>query len=514
MAYRQQGTQLASLCLYGDRNTNDEPLDQPLYVQPILQPAPDSWTAHERSEQSPPQELPVRLVDRAVRRMMTRPEAAQISLVVLAVNDAYAAFAQAPHPLARLLDQLSYEFGLLFMLSAGNAPQPLRLGLRLEELYALQGTRGALQQQTLRALYRARRERRLLAPGEALNGLTIGASHEDAAPPDTPHAHRHDLLQATPLGSPLSRTGPGYRAAMKPDVLLPGGRQLFTDQFYLAEEEVSLVPASTRSGQIRPPGLLAAAPSEAGQAAMTYTTGADRATALAARVGARLQAYLPGELGRQARAVATKALLVHDGQRQAETAHVREQMASGADEAAPTAELPAWLNAYMGFGRTNEARLLKRLQQGALAMYTGTLTPGGGDAFTLPLPKACFTPNLQVRLQVTLAWFAPIEPRGGAYQRAQLWFALPRQNPLNLAVAQPDRRPLRRSTIWHETYSGQPSPEAAGQPLRCSVNSRLTHRQDAGAGPLPYALILSLASEPELPLREGWIAALQGVASS
>src|SRR5690606_9965571 len=117
--------------------------------------------------------------------------------------------------------------------------KPFTLDLKPEELYALQGAPGRLQAATLERLYKQADERRILAPAEAVNALTIGATHRDASPMDAPD-YRYDLLQQAALGSPLSRQGPGYLNAVKPDLLLPGGRQLFTDQFYVSSQQALL----------------------------------------------------------------------------------------------------------------------------------------------------------------------------------------------------------------------------------------------------------------------------------
>ena len=66
-----------------------------------------------------------------------------------------------------------------------------------------------------------------MAPGEAINAITVGAAHSDARPSSVLPDHLTDPL---PEGMPAtySSMGFGYRRSVKPEILLPGGRLVYS----------------------------------------------------------------------------------------------------------------------------------------------------------------------------------------------------------------------------------------------------------------------------------------------
>jgi hypothetical protein len=84
-------------------------------------------------------------------------------------------------PWARLLDWLAFRYAVLFIVSAGNDLRPLTVdapgntlpGMTPDERAALAFT----------ALTSENTGRRLIAPAEAINVLTVGAAHSDGAQP-------------------------------------------------------------------------------------------------------------------------------------------------------------------------------------------------------------------------------------------------------------------------------------------------------------------------------------------
>jgi len=81
-------------------------------------------------------------------------------------------------PLARLVDYLAWQHGLLFVISAGNRADNVTLhGVPLGGLSS--STRDARHAAAMTCLAREAVERRIRPPAEALNALTVGASHDD-----------------------------------------------------------------------------------------------------------------------------------------------------------------------------------------------------------------------------------------------------------------------------------------------------------------------------------------------
>src|SRR5690606_2520358 len=94
-----------------------------------------------------------------------------------------------------------------------------------------------LQAAVIKALLRDCRLRRIRPPGEAINCLTVGAVHDDASS-GTVYGYALDVYEAKGLPSPLSPFGFGYRKMIKPEILFPGGRKLYTKRFGYSNDPV------------------------------------------------------------------------------------------------------------------------------------------------------------------------------------------------------------------------------------------------------------------------------------
>jgi len=122
---RHHGTAMASLIVQGDLVATEamEPLERPLYVRPVLRSVPDG--AAGRPELIPEDVLEVDLVHRAVRRILEgdgeeEPAAPEVLVINFSIGDLARPYERHISPLARLLDWLSWKYGVLFVVSAGN----------------------------------------------------------------------------------------------------------------------------------------------------------------------------------------------------------------------------------------------------------------------------------------------------------------------------------------------------------------------------------------------------------
>ena len=215
------GTAMASLILHGDLADPGEPLSGPLYVRPIMQPHP--W-APGRPEIVPEDELLIDLIHRAFLRMFeeegTQPPASPgVRIVNLSIGDPARMFARRMSPLAKLVDWLSHKYNVLVVVSAGNHDHVLSIPWQAGDSSA------ALPGKAVRVLHAGARSRRLLSPAEAMNAITVGAQHSDSVAADLPDTVIDLFEQGGP--APYSSIGFGYRRSIKPDALLPGGRQIF-----------------------------------------------------------------------------------------------------------------------------------------------------------------------------------------------------------------------------------------------------------------------------------------------
>lgn len=211
---------MASLIIHGDLASPGAAVRQPLYVRPILTP-------HEhfpRTEIVPRDELLVDLVHRAFYRMFEGdgdgdPVAPGVRIVNLSVGDPMRVFVRRLSPLARLLDWLAHRYNVVIVVSGGNHDRCLP-----EIDASLLGDSEAAAAATARSLYERARQRRLLSPAEAVNVVTVGAVHADGIDVDLPDT----VVDLVPAGTPAtySPVGFGFRRSVKPEVMLPGGRQV------------------------------------------------------------------------------------------------------------------------------------------------------------------------------------------------------------------------------------------------------------------------------------------------
>jgi hypothetical protein len=228
---RAHSTAMASLVLNGELDGTPEDLGRRVYMRPILLPDPADPRPR-RFEKVPDDELLIDLVHRAVRRIFVgeggaAPAAPSVRVVNLSVGDPDRLFARQMSPWARLIDYLAHTYRLLFIVSAGNDGSDLACNIASATFGG--ATTDERRRLALKALLADNFTRRLIAPAESMNALTVGAVHLDGSMP-VAVADRIDLFEAGGV-SPLSRVGSGYRRAIKPDILMPGGRVLHRERF-------------------------------------------------------------------------------------------------------------------------------------------------------------------------------------------------------------------------------------------------------------------------------------------
>lgn len=485
---RVHGTSMASLITLGDIDAGEAPLARPLYVRPVLRPDPQSPEIP-RSEASPDDVLLIDLMHRAIRRIFDRdgdnpPAAPTVRIINLSLGDADRPFDRALSPWARLLDWLAFKYQVLFVISAGNHAQDLILatpreslpGLPLEQQHNL-----ALQSHMGQAI-----ERPLLVPAEALNGLTIGAFHADAAQfPVVPR--RYDLFEAAGI-SPYSRIGYGFRRAVKPDLLFPGGRLLYSEQIVGPLESTTVRPLWRTSAA--PGHRVAALPDDAGNT--RYTRGTSNAAALASRHAAKayeviesLRVSYPERLPSRFDAVLIKAMVAHGAQWGDHFERLGELF-----PALDKRELRLLASRWMGYGKVNSERALFCTEERATMVGVGELTKDQAFAFSAPLPPGLNAKVLWRRLTVTLAWLSPTNPAHQAYRRARLWIAPPSDS-LGVARMEADWQQAKKGTLQHEVLEGANALAFVdGNRFVCKVNCAA----DAGdlVDSVPFALCVSL----------------------
>lgn len=505
-AYRIHGTGMASLIIHGELDTQEQPLRRPLYVRPILKADLRDWRgAH--AEAIPESELAVDLTYRAVRRLFEGEgsnggAAPSVRIVNLSVGDAYRPFGMSLSPWARLLDWLSWQYRVLFVVSAGNQPGNLDLeGIGLDELERM--SQEDLQGAALSAIASAARFRRLLAPAEGVNLLTVGASHEDLSG-DYVSDKRRDVFGPLVLPSPINSIGLGYRRSVKPEILMSGGRQLYQEEV-IGHSNHAVLAVSSSS---RPPGQRVASPgSTSGELSATqYCRGTSNAAALTSRAAVLVHQMLEGlrEIPDQDLfsdeylPVILKTLLVH-GSSWGDASKVLENIFRS--EVSQT-KLREYLARFLGYGRASVERVLSCTNERATLLGFSSLGDGQAHAYRLPLPPSLAREVYWRRLIITLSWLTPINTEHRNYRRASLWFEPP-TDLLQVARRDVDWQTSRRGTVQHEILEGKVATLFTdGETVEIKVNC------SADAGTLdekvPYALAVTLevAEGLQLPIYE------------
>lgn len=492
---RVHGTGMASLILRGDLSDGGQPLKDPLYVRPILRADAPSWVAGVR-EELPRDRLPVDHLHAAVTRLFEGDAVAPgVRAIVLAVGDAVQQFDRFVSPLARLLDWLSVRYDVLFIVSAGNHLRELEVPSDIDL-----DDGEELQHEILCRIQRDASMRRLLAPAESMNAVTVGAAHDDASEAVVDDGRIEPIL-VSDLPNAISAVGSGARRSVKPDVLFAGGRQTLQPASLSGNTPRRLEVASSR----RPPGVKMAAAASGNLTAASYATGTSPATALAGHQAGRLLERLDnlraihgsGFPAPEFDAVLLKAALVHRADWGA--AHALIDACQEDLERGRSREAVARL---VGYG-TSQSDALVCDDHRATAVGAGRLLEGKADAFRLPLPQSLGSQAAARRIAVTLAWLTPINPGHRHYRRAALKVEADGFADFRGRRTDADDKLVARGTLQHEVFeSSRASPFQPGNSIELVVSCR----EEAGNLDIavPYALMatIEVAESVELPIYE------------
>ncbi len=503
---RGHGTSMASIILHGDLNAPRAPLPRPLYQRPILRPDPQPWNSA-RDERIPYGVDPLDLTHRAVRRLFeadgaTPPVAPSVRVINFSIGDPLQQFHSAVSAWGKLLDWLSAKYNVLFCVSAGNHTAALELAIPRSGLAALSPQ--AQEAEVLKVLQRDLRLRRILAPADSINAVTVGAWHHDfGVVLNLPH--RLNPFLTEPLPSPVSGLGCGFRNSTKPDILLPGGRQFYSERLGNSHTNATLeiAPATVA------PGILAASPSTVpGQADREkHTRGTSNATALATRSAAFLYEQLitlrgePGgdRLTDEFAAVLLKGMLIHTAAWGAAYDHLKGVLKPAAMREDKFKRIAA---RFLGFGFVEPLESLLGADHRATMLGCGTLANDAAHEYRIPLPQSLSGVRGLRRIVVTLAWLTPVHPRHRNYRGAALWFDI-ENDKLATKRENAEWRSARNGTVQHEIFEGE---RAAAFAEDETMVIRVNCRADANSleGTVRYGLVVSVevAEELRVPVYE------------
>lgn len=349
--------------------------------------------------------------------------------------------------------------------------------MKVAEIAALAGA--GRRQAILDAMHRQQRARRLLAPAEAVNALTVGAVHDDASRAK-PTGYAVDPSDGLPSVSPITPSGSGYRRSVKPDLVANGGRVVFNAT---AGGGSSVLFRPNSGSQI---GIRVAAPSQGGE---THVSGTSPAAAIVAGQAARLYELVEQvtndsiPLSRRHRASAVKALMIHGTSVNSDLAHS-----------------PLTPESVLGNGAAVRDYSNGCADNEAVVLFFGSIGALEEVDLRFPLPDGLNDRDMK-RIDATLAWLTPVNWRHRQYRRAALSFVAPAGaipdlgKPVGLPTGVTSRG---ANTVDHRSWQVEKA-FGAGQGSDMTIRVKC-HEQAGGlAGErVDFAVALSLWVAPNL----------------
>ncbi|MEO5331297.1 MAG: S8 family peptidase [Magnetococcus sp. YQC-5] len=456
---RKHGTSMASLVVHGDlMNGMSQPLKRMVYHRPIMEPDPKHL---HRAEHIPDTVFFEDRVERAVRRMFegegnVQAQAPGVKIINLSIGDLERPFIHTPSPWAKCLDWLSWKYRVLFCVSAGNFLDGIDIGIDNKDFS--KSSDKIKVEQTLKSIAQQLPVRRILSPSESFNALTIGALHTDECG-DYTLGTRTDLLPNAALCSPMSRVGHGFRRSIKPEILFPGGRQLYKPP--VSDKDKLFYPAI---GNLPPGQKVAYDTDQEGKKSPTaFTRGTSNATALATRSGILIYDVLNAlseehdeQIPENLMAVLIKALLVHGARHDHSATTALTSALKNNTNSRKFKEVTA---RYMGYGAVDIERVLSCTEQRGTILGCGEIKENQIHEYKLPLPSGLSGIKVWRRMIVTLAWFSPLNPDHRNLREAKLELCSGKSNwkytPINLSRQDTDPNQVQRGTVQHEILEGK-----------------------------------------------------------
>lgn len=474
----KHGTAICSIILKGDLNKEEKPLNQSVYVRPILKP-------DQGYEKVPEDYLPVDLTYRAIKDLFENNFGIfdSIKIVNLSIGDSDRHFAKVISPWARLIDYLSWKYNLLFCISAGNYGENLHLGKSWREWLSLEEDKK--NENTLSGMLLEDRHRKIISPAESINSITVGAVHDDFNNDLVNLLNRVEVINNNALPSTITRFGLGIRNSVKPDISVPGGRQLYTKP--ALDKDVSLKINEISS---RPPGICVATPNNK----IMYTKGTSFSCAFTTRAAAQLYQELEniGFGGDSNIAVLLKTLLVH-------SAHwngIDNIVKNICKKDCHWSEIKRITTKILGYGKPDFSKVLSCSNQQATIIYRASIDENEGHTYKFPLPPSLSGKKEWFRVIITLGWFSPINYEHSKYRRAKLWF-----DPSNdsnfcdvlggkLIGVEKDR--AQRGTVQHQIFENEQAQAFVdGDDLQIKINCKSEDNRKLQES-IPYGLAITL----------------------
>ncbi|MEJ0022864.1 MAG: S8 family serine peptidase [Alphaproteobacteria bacterium] len=456
VANRRHGTAISSLIVHGELPANEPPLNSRVLVRPVLTHVSMPDAKGKVLEQFDADKLTVEIVHEALSQLFGEtpdPAANDVFVVNVSLGDRNRPAGAGPvSGWARLLDWWSATAGVLFIVSTGNDPTELALQDFADYNAADDARPEAMNIAAMRALIASRATRPVLSPAEGINVFTIGAAHGEAAPPPTLPSTIKDPITLMGAPSLISRGGPGIANAMKPDVLMPGGRTLGVIRSTASGPALKWTPAEVLSGQ-----QSASAPDGSTQPfPVGRSHGSSNAAALATRLSVRAVDNLmveggafPEGLDRRQSALLAKCLIGHAAAWGPAGRFALDLVAQNPRN--PFQERRA-VSDLFGYGLVDAERALASSDQRITLLDVGVVRKNQGIVYQFS-PPDCLSPSAERRIITgTVAWFTPVQATRRLYRQAELFIDDLFDDGYALGVDPQSAQPMEalacRGTIW------------------------------------------------------------------
>lgn len=500
------GTAMASLIIHGDKNAEERSLTSPLYVRPILAPGRPNFNG-QRQECIPEGTLPLDLIHRAVKRLfegdrLEPPVAPNIKVINLSVCDPHQLFDRNMSPWARMLDWLSHHYKVLFVVSAGNHSDDLDLDVSQANFMEMNSDEK--QETILKSLNNSRWSRRMMSPAEAVNAITVKASHYDHSDVQTMPGII-DPFFTNGMFSPINPVTLGKAGGIKPEIMVPGGRVTYQNTTYLDADLVRLRVQNTP----KPfgPGHKVAVPGSAlgNISNYAFSFGTSNAAALTTRRIAMLQETVESmkefqkdnALECAPASLILKALIVHGAELPVEATTACANVVRTKENSRTYKNDQGQ---YFGYGQIHEQRIHACKSNQATLIRTGELLLDESEIYSFPLPPCLASSEEPRRMIITLAWFSPVNSTHNEYRQAQMWVSdAKKSSALDFSEGDYYHHHQKKGTVYHDVVHGsKASPYLSGDEIQLKVNCKA--RAGGRNIKIPYAFVVTLDA-PNTKLR-------------
>lgn len=479
---RQHGTGMASLIIHGDLHNKKAALDSYLYVRPIMKANAFGY------ESVPTDRFFVDILLQAVLEIVNEPTLSSIRIVNLSIGDSSKPFAYALSPEAKMVDYLSEKYNLLFIVSAGNNNDYLASRLTVREFVGLPLV--DKQKMVYEEIWNTQQNRKILAPSEAINAVTVGASYQDYAQPAY-YGHQLPIVENYP--APYSCMGAGYQGATKPDMVNAGGRMGYSFSRLMDNELAELCGIVPQSAN----GVGQGMAFPLNPTAVINSCGTSNATALTSRLCADYLDILHSNpllaIPRSYEAVALKTMLIHS----CSWGEIGKDIMSNYVPKIPRRQRDETLK-WIGYGYPNQEFSSFCTDQRVTVMGYGVLTSGMQTKFVFPLPECLISQAVKKRLTITLAWMSPIASNNKNYRLAKLAYTANGYKQVTTSREDSAEHNAKRGTVQHDVFEGEnASTYVSGSTIEIVVQNKKGMVEDV---PVKFVLMVTLEVAPETQL--------------